>query len=136
MQMTPFLRRILMLDAVSCFGMGAGLSLAAGGLEPLLGLPVAWLLGAGLALLPIGGFILWVGTRTSIAPLFVYAIIGGNLLWVIESFLVVDSAQQITAAGTVVAIGQALAVTVITLLELAGMAQSRRSAGAPANAIS
>jgi hypothetical protein len=136
MQVTPFLRRILILDAASCFGMGASLALAADALDPLLGLPAALLLGAGLALLPIGGFILWVATRATAAPLFVYAIIGGNFLWVIESLLVVDGAQQITAAGSVVAIGQALAVTGITLLELAGVARSRQSSGAPANAIS
>jgi hypothetical protein len=127
MRMTLFLRRILMLDALSCFGMGIGLALAASALHPLLGLPEPLLFGAGLALLPIGAFILWVGTRQNIAPLFVYAIIGGNLLWAIESVLVVDGAVQITMAGTVVVIGQALAVAGLTLLEAIGLVQSRRS---------
>jgi hypothetical protein len=48
-------------------------------------------------------------------------------LWAIESFLVVNGADQITMAGTVVVIGQALAVAGLTLLEAIGLVQSRRS---------
>ena len=72
MQPTLFLKRVLMLDAASCLGMGALLAFGAGALSPLFGLETSLLLGAGAALIPSGLFILWVGTRTQIRPLFVY----------------------------------------------------------------
>ena len=78
MQPTLFLKRVLMLDAASCLGMGALLAFGAGALSPLFGLEASLLFGAGAALIPIGLFILWVATRAQIRPLFVYLIVAGN----------------------------------------------------------
>ena len=128
MQVTPFLKRVLLLDAVSCLGMGAMLVVGGGTLAPLFGLDRPLLTGAGLTLVPIGLFILWVGTRASVRPLAVYAIIAGNLLWVIESLLVVRGAEAITALGTAFVLAQAGAVAGLALLETVGVRSAVRVA--------
>src|SRR3712207_7368515 len=51
--------------------------------------------GAGVALLPIGAFILWLGTRSEAPAALVYAVILGNLAWVAESLLLVSSTSGI-----------------------------------------
>lgn len=125
MQMTTFLKRVLMLDAISCLAMGAGLLAGTGALPQLLGLPQSLLAGAGAALIPIGLFILWTATRKRVAPLFVYAIILGNLAWVIESLVVAGDATEITDLGTLFVLGQAVMVAAVTLLEGAAVARIR-----------
>ena len=99
MQLTLFLKRVLMLDAASCLGMGALLAPAAGALSPLFGLEPSLLFGAGVALIPTGLFILWVATRAQIRPLFVYLVIAGNFIWVLESLLLVRGATGSPASA-------------------------------------
>ena len=60
MQMNIFLKRVLLLDAASCVGMGLGLVAGAAMLAGPLGLPAALLSGAALSLLPIGLFMAFV----------------------------------------------------------------------------
>ena len=55
---TP-LRGALVLDAIASGVMGVLLLLAAGPLEPLLGLPGSLLRAVGLLLIPFAGFLLW-----------------------------------------------------------------------------
>ena len=128
MQLTQFLKRVLMLDAASCLAMGAALALGASALEPLTGLPQALLFGAGAALVPIGLFILWVGTRQAIHPLFVYLIVVGNLLWSLESLMVIGATGTITAVGTAFVAVQAAAVAAMASLEWIGVRNARRAA--------
>ena len=68
MQPHLFLKRVLLLDAASCLGMGILLAAGAGPLAPLLGLGSSLLLGAGAVLVPIGLFILWTGARRTHSP--------------------------------------------------------------------
>src|SRR5262245_52261144 len=107
MQLTAFLKRVLLLDAVSCLGLGVLLVVASDRLVPLFGLERSLILGAGAALIPIGLFILWTGTRKETRPMLVYLIVAGNLLWVLESLLLIRSAETITGLGSLFVAAQA-----------------------------
>ena len=128
MQLTLFLKRILLLDAASCLGMGALLIAGAGALAPLLGLDRSLLFGAGLVLIPIGLFILWTATRRSLMPLAVYLIVAGNLAWVVESLLLIRGADSISAIRTVFVAAQAAMVAVLAILEWVGVRRAGRTA--------
>ena len=125
MQPHLFLKRVLLLDAASCLGMGVLLALGAGALSPLFGIERPLLFGAGIALLPIGLFILWVAARRTLLPAAVYLIVAGNLLWVIESVLVVRGAEAITALGTGFVLIQAASVAGLSALEWLGIRRVR-----------
>lgn len=125
MRFTTFLKRVLLLDAASCLAMGAMLAIGAEALAPSFGLDAKLITGAGIALLPIGAFILWLGTRTAAPAALVYLVIAGNLLWTLESFLLIGNAEGITAIGTAFVAVQALAVVTLTGLEWIGVGKSR-----------
>lgn len=120
MQISKFLKLVFTADAISCLGMGAGLAIGSGPLAPLFGLPQNLVLGAGLALLPIGLFIAWIASRSTAPALFVWAIILGNAGWVVESLIVADTTPGITALGTVFVVAQAAAVALLAALETMG----------------
>ena len=63
MQLSNFLRTILKLDAASCLGMAALTLPAAGALQLPLGIGSSLLQAAAAALVPIGLFMLWLGSR-------------------------------------------------------------------------
>jgi hypothetical protein len=125
MQVSIFLKRVLILDALSCLGMGAGLAIGSSVLGSMFGLPDKLVLSAGLGLIPVGLFILWAGTRHQIAPLFLYAIIAGNAVWVAESVVVASDTPGITMIGAAFVLTQAAAVAMLALLETAGVLRSR-----------
>ena len=125
MQPHLFLKRVLMLDAASCLGMGVLLAAGAAALSPLLGLDRSLLFGTGVVLVPIGLFILWVAARRALLPAAVYLIVAGNLLWVIESLLVVRGSEAITALGTAFVLVQAAAVAGRSVLEWIGVRRLR-----------
>ena len=126
MHMTRFLKLVLTADSLSCLGMGAALVTAAAPLSDLFGLAEGLLFGAGLALLPIGLFILAVAARKNMAPPFVHAIVAGNVLWVAASAVLAANAAGATMLGTTFVLAQAAAVAVLTLLETVGAARARR----------
>ena len=126
MHVTRFLKLVLAADALSCLGMGAALAAASAPLSALFGLSEGLLFGAGAALLPIGLFILAVALRKTVAPLFVHAIVAGNVLWVVASAVLAANAAEATAIGTAFVLAQALAVAALTLLEAAGTSRSQR----------
>ena len=127
MQMTRFLKRVLTADALSCLGMGAVLMAAAGPLADLSGLAGNLVFGAGLALVPVGLFILIVSRRETAAALFVYAIIAGNALWIAESLVLAANAPRITVIGTGFVLAQALIVAVLTALETLGVMRAHQA---------
>lgn len=128
MTLSPFLRRILMLDGASCLAMGALLALTAATLAPLFGLDHKLVAGAGLALVPVGAFILWLGSRRMAHPALVWAVILGNATWALESLIVVAQTPAITPAGTAFVAAQAAFVAAVTLLEWTGLRRSRVAA--------
>jgi hypothetical protein len=81
------LRRVLLADAV--ISGATGLLMAGGAtlLGPLLALPEPLLRYAGLALLPFAAFVAVVATRPRIARGAVWAVIAINVLWALDSVL-------------------------------------------------
>lgn len=127
LKLSPLLKRVLVLDAASCLVMGAALWPAADLLSTPLGLSPALIGGAGMLLIPLGLFILWLGTRTETPAAFVYVVIGGNVIWAIESFVVAFGDHSITPLGSLFVAGQGVFVVGLAVLEMAGF---RRSASA------
>ncbi len=128
MQLSHFLKRVLLLDAATCLGTGLMLVLGKGTLSPLFGLDPSLVQGAGIALIPIGLFMAGVGTRQAAPALFVYAIIAGNLLWTMESFIVIGTTPTITIIGEAFVAAQAIAVAGLAALEYLGVRKSRAAA--------
>jgi len=110
------LRRILLVDAGSCVGMGLFLALLADPLSPMLGLPAALLSYAGLALLPIAAFMGWVATREQPPLAGVWLVILGNAGWVAGSVALLFLVSP-TALGYAFVIGQAAIVAGLAELE-------------------
>ena len=125
MILSTFLKRVLTLDAASCLAMGLLLTLGAGALAPMFGIDRQIVGGAGLALIPIGLFILWLGTRQAAAPAFVYLVIAGNIAWSVESVVLIANADGITALGIAFVGVQAAAVAGLSLLEWIGVRRTR-----------
>jgi hypothetical protein len=129
MASTTFLRRILALDAASCALLGLLLSLDSASLSPLFGLGERLLFGAGLLLLPLAAFIVWLASRPAPPSLLVWVVIVGNLAWTAESFLLIATESgRITPLGTAFVAGQAAAVLVVALLEYTGLRRMRTAA--------
>ena len=125
MILSTFLKRVLTLDAASCLAMGLLLTLGAGALAPMFGIDRQIVGGAGLALIPIGLFILWLGTRQAAAPAFVYLVIAGNIAWSVESVVLIANADKITPLGIAFVGVQAAAVAGLSLLEWIGVRRTR-----------
>lgn len=124
MQMNLFLKRVLLLDAASCLGMGAALVAGAGMLTGPLGLPPALLSGAGIALIPIGLFMAFVATRDTPPAILVWLIILGNAAWVVKSLGVIAIFPQISALGIAFVAGQAAFVALMAMLEYSGLCRA------------
>ncbi len=124
------LRPVLLVDAASCIGMGLLLVLLAPPLAPLLGLPSALLFYAGLALLPVGAFMAWVGTRETPPLAAAWVVILGNAAWVAGSVALLFAASP-TALGYAFVIAQAAVVAALAELEYLS---TRAARGAAASA--
>ncbi len=127
MPQTLFLRRVLALDSLSCLSIGLLMALAAASLAPLFGLPEPLVRIAGLLLLPLAAFILWLASRPAPPRLLVWAVIAGNIGWTAESFAVIAQHQP-TPLGTAFVSVQALAVLGLAALEYAGLRRARVAA--------
>ena len=122
---SPFLRRVLLLDAASCLGMGLLLAAVAGPLARWFHLPVALLWQSGVFLLVFAGLLLWMATRAAVPRLLVWAVIIGNALWALDSVLLLASGWVApNALGGVFITAQALVVGVLAALEHAGLRRS------------
>ncbi len=124
-QSSRFLRNALALDAAACAATGLLLSLGAGALAGLLGFPAEFLRGAGLVLLPCAAGLAFLASRVRLPRLAVYAVIGINILWVVDSILILVAGWfQPTALGIAFVLAQAAAVAVVTELEVIGLKKS------------
>jgi hypothetical protein len=123
---SSFLRNALLIDAAASGATGLLLIAGAGLLEGLLGLPVALMRGAGLVLVPYVAFVVWAGTRETIAAGPVWAIIVANAAWAIASVFLLIGTLNPTVLGTAFVLGQALVVALLG--ELQYVALRRRAA--------
>ncbi|WP_293802382.1 hypothetical protein [uncultured Bosea sp.] len=124
-QSSPLLRGALALDAAACAGMGLILAAAAGPLAAPLSLPVEFLRGAGLVLLPCAALIGWFASRKALPRVAVYAVIGVNLLWIADSIAILLMGWFApTGLGIAFVLAQAAAVAIVTELEVIGFRRS------------
>jgi hypothetical protein len=128
MQLSNFLRTVLKLDAASCLAMAAIVLPMAGMLEAPLGVDSGALSAAAASLIPIGLFVLWLGTRREAPAVLVGLVIAGNLGWAAASFAAAGSVPAITMLGQAVVAGQGLAVLVLAIAEWAGLRSSVQAA--------
>ena len=116
------LRRALLLDAAASGAMGVLLLLAAGPLEPLLGLPVSLLRWVSVVLVPFAAFLIWVAMRARASRGAVRTIIGANVLWTVGSVLLLLSGWVApTRLGVLFVLAQAAAVAAFAYLEYDGL---------------
>ena len=124
MQLSNFLRTVLKLDAASCLAMAAIFIPLSGMLSQPLGIDAAALAGAAASLIPIGLFVLWLGTRRDAPTALVAIVILGNIGWAVASFAAAGSVPAITFLGQAVVAGQGLAVLALAIAEYAGLRSS------------
>ena len=122
---SSLLRRVLAVDAVFSGVSGIAMIAFADLLANLLQLPVELISEAGIVLLPFAAFVGFVASRSEPARLAVWAIIAINIVWVVDSILLLFTGWVApNALGYAVVIGQAAGVLVLADLEYMGMKRS------------
>jgi hypothetical protein len=108
---STLLRNALVADAVITGATGLAMFLGAGLLASLFGLPDALLRYAGLSLIPFAALVAFMAARDRVSRPAVLAIIIANVLWVVDSFLLLLTGWvQPSVLGYVFVIGQAVIV--------------------------
>jgi hypothetical protein len=125
MQLSNFLRTVLKLDAASCFAMAAIVIPMSAMFERPFGIDTAALTVAAVPLIPIGLFVLWLGTRREAPASLVALVIAGNVGWAVASFTAAGSVPEITLLGQIAVAAQGLAVLALALAEWSGLRSSR-----------
>ena len=116
---TPFLRNVLLADAVISGGAAALMIAGAGLLSPLLELPAGLLFWAGLALVPFVAMLVIVARRPAVSRMLLVDIVAINALWVAGSFgLLLSGAVAPNMLGVLFVAAQAVAVALFALLQL------------------
>ena len=121
-RVTNFLRYTLFADAATCTLCGLLFTIGGAFLQNISGLPASLMFYAGLSLFPFAAFLLYAATRKSISKTAIWAIIGINLLWTIDSFLLLFSGYVApTTFGYIFVISQAIGVLIYADLEFIAM---------------
>lgn len=129
--MTPFLRRVLIADALSCAAAGAVMALGARVLPAWLGLPGSLLLAAGSMLLPYSLLLLWLARRTALPRPVLGVVIACNVLWAIDcAAVVLGSAFAPSRLGVAFVVAQALTVLAFAELEFVALRRARAATAA------
>jgi hypothetical protein len=125
------LRLALKLDGVVSGAMGVAFVAASPLLDGALGVPAAFLIALGVALVVYGRLVYDLAVSRTAPRHLVLAVIGANLAWVALSagFLALDAFSP-TVAGQVLTAVQAAGVAGFAALQTAGL--RRQSAAAPA----
>lgn len=122
---STFLRRVLLADAATCAAFGLLLIIGAGRIEQLLGLPSELSRYAGVGLLPFAAFLVYLAKRENLSKPMVWAVIALNVLWTVDSFLVLLTGWIApTQLGYVFIIAQAVGVVMFAALEYVGLKKS------------
>lgn len=119
---SPFLRNVLLLDALAS---GATAIILLGGahmLSPLLDIPQNLLFWAGVVLVPFVLMVLAVSQRQSVSRTMLLEIIAINALWVVASFgLLVSGVVAPNLLGIAFVGAQAIAVALFAELQYVGL---------------
>jgi len=122
-----FLSRAFLLDAVVSGAMAVLLTLDAGALAPLLGLPESLLSETGLFLIAYTALVGWLATRQSMPKNLVIIVIAGNVAWTVASIgLLFSNVVTPNLLGQIFIAGQAIVPGAIAELQYIGL---RRSSG-------
>lgn len=127
-----FLRPALLADALVSGATGFLAFAGAGILDGRLGLPTDLLRYAGLSLIPYAMIVVYVGTRPSLSRAAVWAVVATNVLWSVDSaVLLMSGAVAPTALGYAFVIFQAAVVAGFAGLQAAGLRREtvREAAG-------
>ncbi|WP_164015369.1 hypothetical protein [Pyxidicoccus trucidator] len=120
------LGRILMLDGVVTGATGALMFLAAAPLAGLLGLHERLLSVAGFSLLPFAALLLFLAVRPVVSRPLIWAIVGCNVLWAVDSLLLLTTDWVApTALGYAFTVFQAVAVAGFAALQYVGLKGAR-----------
>ncbi|MEO8115598.1 MAG: hypothetical protein ABI655_14520 [Phenylobacterium sp.] len=126
---SPFLRRVLAVDAAATGAVGLLLTLCGAPLADLLGLPLALTRETGLFLVACGLAIAWLASRPALRRSVVWALIAVNGLWVTESLMILALRWvEPTGLGYAFVLAQAAAVAVIADLEYVALRRARAAA--------
>ena len=119
---SPFLRRVLMLDAGVSGASALLLVAAAGALAGPLGLSEVLLRWLGVAFLPWAIFLVWLASKDTPPRQLVWFVIALNAIWVVDCVLVLLLGWIApTSLGIAVVIGQAVVVALFAELQFIGL---------------
>jgi len=126
---SPFLRRVLALDAVASGATGLLLAAGAGPLAPLLGLPEPLMRPAGVFLIGYAAVIGVMSRRYELPKIAVNMVVALNALWAIESLAILALGWvQPTALGYAFVVFQAVVVGVFAELQFIAVRRTTRVA--------
>jgi len=81
--------------------------------------------GAGLVLLPCAALLAWFASRETLPRWAVHLVVAVNLIWIADSVLILLAGWFAPSSlGIAFVLGQALAVAVVTELEIIGLKRS------------
>lgn len=124
-----FLRRVLLIDAVSSGAMGVGLLVLGGVLETLLALPSSLLTETGVVLLPFAAFLAYLATRDRPWRTGVWIVIAINALWAVDSIALLFTGWIApNPLGVAFVVAQAAVVATLAELEYVGIRRSLAAA--------
>ncbi|MDG9923305.1 MULTISPECIES: hypothetical protein [unclassified Pseudomonas] len=122
---SPLLRRALLADGLMGIASGSLLILLNSWYANLLALPGDLLLAAGLTLLPLGLFLMWMGSQETVSRRLVWVVLAINAMWAIDSLVLLFSGWiSPNLLGQIFVIGQAALVLLFLELELIGLKRS------------
>jgi hypothetical protein len=122
---SSLLRRVLIVDALTSGACGLAMFALADVFASLLQLPVELVREAGIILLPFAAFVGFVASRPEPARLAVWAIIALNIVWVVDSVLLLFTGWVApNVLGYVFVVAQAAMVLVLADLEYMGLKRS------------
>ena len=126
---STFLRRALLLDAVSCAALGLLMAVCAAPLGWWFHLPLPLLRESGLVLLAFAAVLGWACTRPQLPRLLVLGIVAGNALWATDSvLLLLPGWIAPNGLGASFILVQAIATALIAELEYVGLKRSATAA--------
>ncbi len=93
--------------------------------DPGMRRPATTVAGAGLVLLPCAALLAWFASRETLARWAVHLVVGVNLLWIGDSVAILLMGWFAPSAlGIAFVLAQALAVAIVTELEIIGLKRS------------
>ena len=122
---SSFLRRVLVVDAVFSGSSGIMMIAFAGLIAAVTQLPVELISEAGMLLVPFAAFVGFVASRGAPARLAVWAIIAINIVWAVDSVVLLFTGWVApNAVGCAVVVAQAAGVLLLADLEYMGLKRS------------